>query len=478
MSRALLRPFGVASIWPLALVGTAAAACGYGVTRADGSFALAVALSAGALGVILLVSRTRPTWVASEGGLGDDADRFPAAPRLAFFGGLLLLGQLSVRPIQSITAADYLFMLALGLTLYGLLATNQVRGLVPRGMIAGSALFALGALVTAAASDQGTSWIGTVVRLLYLVLVWTWIATIVLRRMRDIQIGTALWVISVAASGAAAVAQLVVGDVIPGTDLAFGRMTGTAQHVNDLGGSAAAALPAAIALALQATTSRVSVLIGISGAAIITTGLILSGSIGGMLGAAVGVTITAIASRRLRSLGLAVGLIAAAVITAMHVQETGGGGTLGERIAFVSGPSGTVGDRLDVFRLAWGRIAENPLIGAGIGVDPRASDSPLPDVVHSAFLSVWFHGGLLALLGLIVLVGTALRVGIQTVAEAQDSDERLLAASFLGSFSAYIAFGLGEPTLYVRYGWVAVALLLALRATQLRSRRTGRDRGS
>jgi len=49
-----------------------------------------------------------------------------------------------------------------------------------------------------------------------------------------------------------------------------------------------------------------------------------------------------------------------------------------------------------------------------------------------------------------------------------------LATALLACFAAYLAFGAGAPTLYSRYGWVPVVLVLALRAQQrgIRSVRT------
>lgn len=399
----------------------------------------------------------------------DNTLRLLAAPRLAFFGGLLLIGQLTVRPVLSLTAADYLFLAALALTVAARLLTNEARGLVPTGLAVGCSLFALGAILSALPSDASTAWIGVVARFGYLTIVWTWTASVLLRARREVSIGSALWVVSLTASGIAAMAQLLFGDVVPGTDLAFGRMTGTAQHVNDLGGSSAVALPVALGLALGGAHTRGMRLIGLVGTGAITAGLLLSGSVGGMLAGAIGVAIMAAATRRLRSLVVSLALVAAAAVATVTAQGTASPGALGERIAFVTGPGGTLADRVDVFRLAWARIVDDPLIGVGVGVDPRAAG--LPDLVHSALLSTWFHGGALALAGVAVIVLTALRAGAEVVVRAQDPSERLLAASLLGAFSAYLVFGLGEPTLYVRYGWVPVALLLSLRAIQIRDLR-------
>lgn len=70
--------------------------------------------------------------------------------------------------------------------------------------------------------------------------------------------------------------------------------------------------------------------------------------------------------------------------------------------------------------------------------------------------------------GLAVICAVTIRSGVRAVRGATGEAERLLAASLLGAFAAYLVFGLGEPTLYARYGWIPAALLLALEASRPR----------
>ena len=391
------------------------------------------------------------------------------APRVAFLIGLLFIGQLTVRPIYSTTVSDLLFLAALVAMLGGVLLSEERQlGFAPVGITIGSALFAIGACLSAFSSDTASASIGVTARFLYLTMIWVWVATIVLRRIGDVRVGVALWVISLSASGTAAIAQFVLGDVIPGTDTAFGRMTGTAQHVNDLGGSAAVALTAALGLMLTRSAGRPVRLIGAVGTGLITSGLVLSGSIGGMIAAAVGVGVAATVTHRTRAFAAAAVVMAAAAVATTYVQPAESGGALAGRLEAVSGPSGTLEARIQVFQLAWRHIADSPLIGVGLGFDPRTSAAALPDLIHNAFLSAWYQGGLFALVGLAVITLTGLRVGLMTAKHASSADERLLAGSLLGSFAAYIVFGLATPALYERYGWVPLALVVPLRAIQLR----------
>lgn len=456
--------------WACGAVAALAALSGYAVASSPVGFAVAGGLLL-ALAVAAWLLSTDRHWRFASDALspGDSTIRLFRVPRGAFLIGLLLIGQLTVRPVHSTTVSDLLFLAALIAILGGLLVSDQRQlGFVPVGITTGSALFAIGACMSAFSSDTANASIGVTARFLYLTMIWVWVATIVLRRVGDVRIGVALWVVSLSASGAAAIAQFVFGDVIPGTDTAFGRMTGTAQHVNNLGGSAAVALTAAVGLTLMRSAGRPIRLIGAVGTALITSGLILSGSIGGMVAAVIGVGVAAAVTRRTRAFGAAAVVVAAAAVATTYIEPSESAGTLAGRLDAVSGPSGTLAARVEVFQLAWRHIADSPLIGVGLGFDPRTSASALPDLIHNAFLSAWYQGGLFAFVGLGLISLTGLHVGLRTAKDARTTDERLLAGSLLGSFAAYIAFGLGTPALYERYGWVLLALVVALRAIQLR----------
>lgn len=388
-------------------------------------------------------------------------------PRVFFLGGLLLIGQLTLRPVRGITASDWLFLVAL--LLAGVLLPLRLRSLprLPTGVAAGAVLFAIGAAVSAFGSATTAGAASTVVRFVYLTTCWLWAAAVALPRRTDVELGARAWILSIAVSSAAALVQLTFGDVVPGSSIAFGRMTGTAQHVSDLGGSTAVALPTVLGLALfrQRAARRAA-----WGAllVLVTLGLLLSGSVGGMIAAAVGAVTTAVLARRGVSFAVVLAGIAAVVIVATHLQvvRSDRHATVLARVTSVSAPTGTLAARVAVYRQAWQRVEHDPAVGVGFGFDPRRAGSRITDLIHNAYLSTWYQGGLLALAGLLVMGLSALRTMFAAVRRLAGND-RLLAASLTGSFVSYLFFGLGEPTLYVRYGWVPAALGLAL-AAQLR----------
>ena len=314
-------------------------------------------------------------------------------PRAAFLIGLLLIGQLVLRPVYSTTASDYFFLAALVMTLGGLLFSNRQSGFIPGGIAIGAGMFAVGACASAFSSVAPSASLSVALRVLYITLIWFWLATVLLRRARDVRLGVCLWVISLAVSGTAGFAQLLLGDVIPNTDAAFGRMTGTAQHFNDFGGSGAVALPAAAGLLLLSQAGRSVRLVGAVGTVAIAGGLLLSGSVGGMLAAAVGMSSFAVVARRVRSLWIAAAVVASATLATWHAQASNGAETIVRRINTVSASEGSLNARFEVFRLAWAQIADQPFIGTGFGLDPTTAGGRLPDLIHNAYLGAWYQGG-------------------------------------------------------------------------------------
>lgn len=464
------QPVRLSALVTIATLAVVSSLCGYVVARTEPEVGEVVGgLLILGIGAIAWWGIERPNIVTHEMRLEAREWRLFRTGRLAFLCGLLLVGQLVIRPIYSTTASDYVFLAALIATCGGLiLFRRDDLGFLPSGVLAGAGLFAIGACVSAFSSDTTLTSMGVPAKFLYLTVVWFWVATVVLRTTRDVRLGVSLWIVSLAVSGGAAVAQLFLGDVIPYTDPVFGRMTGTAQHVNDLGGSTAVALPAAVGLAFYGAAGSPTRLLGVVSTLLITVGLVLSGSITGLLAAAVGIMVAALLGRRKLSFGIAATVIALAIFVIWNVSTAEDAASLSERISSVSGRSGTAAARFDGFELAWGRIAENPFVGVGFGPDSLLPGGEVSDLIHNAFLNTWYQGGLLSLLGLILISLSVLRAGIEAAVAAETAGERVLAGSLVGSFAVYLTFGLGQPTLYVRYGWVPVALLLALRTVQRR----------
>ena len=377
--------------------------------------------------------------------------------RFLYYGGLLSVGQLTIRPAFSVNLSDYLFFAALVVAFPSLFSQRLGDGYLPRGVLCGSYLFCLGALLSTFASPQPVLTLLWTVRFAYVTVAWFWLGTVVLRRSDQVRTAVVCWVVSLAISGAGAVAQLFWGDVIPGTGGFSGRMTGFTQHPNFLGASAAVAFIAAIWLATSSPRSMPFPFAGVVAVALVATGIVLSGSVGGLIAATVAAATYLTLSRPSLRVILLAAVIAATALAVIQLQIREGAPTPLQRVEQVRQGGGSMSSRLDAYRVAIPRIESNPLIGDGIGS------------VHNSLLGVWYRGGLLALLGLLLVFASLIVTALDARRRAVDGRDRLLCAALLACLLAYLAYDMGAPAIFERYGWVPAALVLAVRAQQRRT---------
>ena len=136
-----------------------------------------------------------------------------------------------------------------------------------------------------------------VAKYLYLIGIWFWLGTVILRNEKHIYTAIFLWSFSAAFTSAGAIAQLVWGDIIPGVSPATGRMTGLTEHVNDLGGVTCVVLMPALTLAGHGAIGILRKYCLYIFTLLITAGLILSVSISGFMAAIISLLILVIISR-------------------------------------------------------------------------------------------------------------------------------------------------------------------------------------
>jgi len=392
--------------------------------------------------------------------------------RFLYYGGLLSVGHLAIRPAFSLTLSDYFFFAALAVEFPLLFSQRLEGGDLPLGVLCGSYLFCLGALLSTFASPQPVWSLAVIVRFEFLTLVWFWLGTVVLRRPDQVRTAVACWVVSLAISGAVAVAQLFWVDRTAGF---LSRMTGFTHHPNDLGASAAVAFIAAVWLATSSPRSMRFPFAGVVAVAMVGTGIVLSGSVGGLIAATVAAAAYLALSRPSPRLFLLAAVIAAAALAVIQLQVREGAPTPLQRIQQVRQEGGSVSTRLDTYRLVIPRIEHNPVIGVGMGagleLDTIQSDGQTHAhaYIHNQLLGVWYEGGLLAILGLLLVYASLTVAAVDARRHAVDGQDRLLCAALLACLLAYLAYAMGAPSLYSRYGWVPAALLLAVRAQQRRT---------
>ncbi|MCA1703865.1 MAG: O-antigen ligase family protein [Actinobacteria bacterium] len=391
-------------------------------------------------------------------------------PRFFYYLGLLFIGQLTFRLPLGLTLSDWFFFLSLITAIpVALSSRGRPRRTLPRTAVwTGVFLFSIGGLVSSLGAANSLSSLAILIRFIYITVVWFVLGVIVLVRREHVHRAVWLWVISIAVTGLGAIAQFFFGDVIPSTATHFGRMTGFTQHVNDLGGATSIALAPAVAFAVDRSTAVRVRIAGALCSALIGAGLILSGSVGGMLAAAVAILVLLTSGRsagRLLFLAGAMGLLLILIL-----GPASGKAALSpvSRFAEATGGAGAEKDslrlRLEDYRVAWERIQDRPLIGVGLGPDNGAISGPLQ--VHNMILGPWYEAGALAAAGMVVILFALARMARRGVQFATNANEWRLVVALSAALVALLSFGLGAPVLIQRYGWIAAALLLAVRAQQ------------
>jgi O-antigen ligase len=252
-------------------------------------------------------------------------------------------------------------------------------------------------------------------------------------------------------------------------------MTGFTPHFNSLGGLAAIAFVPALMLATDSRRRSLR-LVALSCLMMLVAGMLLSGSVGGFLAAVVSTTVW-LALRGVTARTLVIFAVAglSGVWLMSAVGYTNAPSPLKRVVSVTSqdvpeNQGGTLYSRLDVYGAAWDRIERQPFVG--VGLDPESSQQALHSelAVHNIILNPWFSAGLLGVAGVCLLVVGVVRTGVRIVRDAPRSSRSLVTALF-SSVVAFLLFAMGEPILFVRYGWFPSAMLLALRAQALRQER-------
>jgi O-antigen/teichoic acid export membrane protein/O-antigen ligase len=403
----------------------------------------------------------------------DHDDDFRLA-RLLYYAGFAIVGQLTLRPATVGTFSDLLFLGSFA-SAASLLAIyrRRVAILLPPLVLYGLLIFSLGALASTFSSLSPNASIAVVLRVLMLTAVWFWLGTAVLRRREHVLTAAGLWVASAAFNGIGSIAQMTVDpNIIPGGGVEWGRATAFTEQMNDLGGIAAVALIPALMFCMRPSRNPLSTLAAYAGLLLAATGLILSGSVGALFAAAVGGFLWLTATPRLPARTFVLfGVALVGVVALLHFQESTGALTPATRLETVTGsssdPNATLWSRVETYRLAIDRIVDNPFRGVGLDSESSTIGTP-PYEPHNLVIGVWFKAGFIGLAGVVLLLVAILSVARATIREATSVDEQMVAVALLCSFVVFLVFSMSAPVLYTRYGWAPAALLVALRAVQIR----------
>ena len=434
----------------------------------------------------------RPHEASGPAPTEDSPDEAPlAAARGLYYGGVLLMGLLTIRAGGQVTFSDVLFLFSflIAAAEYAILR-RRVPIRLPFLLLIGIAIFAVGGFLSTFESLQPLKSIGIVGRLIFLTVFWFWLGSVVLQRREHVTRALGFWVASAAICGAGAVLQILGGN-IPGGSFEGGRATGFTSQPNDLGGMMAIAFVPALMLAsrpglpaLRRASSYVALLM-------IAAGLVLSASVGAVFAAIAGIFIW-LAFQRTSIDGMLVFATLAACVVAMTAFQTIRGApspldrlhTTTSNSSLASGGTqlGSVDQRIRTYRMAARHIKQDPFVGVGLdlasvtrpfGVENYEYD------VHNLLIGLWYKTGLIGLVGMLLALLSIFRSGWSAMVESDSRSEWQIAVALLSSTLAFVVFAMSEPVLFSRFGWIPAALMLALRAVQGgrgASRCAGRER--
>jgi O-antigen ligase len=280
--------------------------------------------------------------------------------------------------------------------------------------------------------------------------------------------------------------RLAIGAVVAGTvvSVAIGLFGGAVQAESDrlVGGSGdpnflAAGIVPAIMLSLGLAASSTRILVRVATAvsiAVLTIGLVTTGSRGGFIAAAVALIAALVLAKRQRVMVTCFVFLTVGIGVASISVDPGAW----ERITDFSESTG----REELWSVAWQMFQDNPIIGVGLqGFPDHASEYvralgslefseflvEQPKVVHNTYLEVLVETGLVGLVLLLVAIGACVRNAWLAARDFEAQGDLRMATLSRGVLAAMLAMLTADFFVSAatdRRLWVLLALGPALRA--------------
>jgi O-antigen ligase len=382
-------------------------------------------------------------------------------PRTVYYLGMLLVAEVSIRPF-GLTLSDCAFLLCLVVTLLIILGGGSPGHLrLPRLFGYGVLLFVAGAGLSSIVSLAPGQSIFQLLVFIYVTVAWFWLGSFLLQTRRQLYVAALCWIGSCAVVGISAVLQLYVG-ALPGTAVLSGRFTGFTQHPNDIGTLSAVALIPALALASSPLLARKTRLMCWPLIGAISVGLILSGSVTAYVAVAAGLVAFVFVFHGIpKAQFLIATMLGASLVLffATHPNVL----SLFDRVSQVTALGGGSGYfRLLALQASWNEVQQNPIVGVGLDLPSQAAI--IGGGPHAVAFEAWVGAGLLGILGVVLIHVSILREATALVFRGRGEYGDHFNSALLVAFLVFVVCGLSGPYLYVRFGWIAAALVLALRA--------------
>lgn len=454
------------------VAGAAAAAVVPSLTGTSGALILLTAGTAG-LGVVVAWERSRSGYgLARLSPEADTADEAPAPglrlARWLFYVGLLTVSIMEWRPAIGLTPFEICFIASFAVCVGSVLLGGAVARL-PGALVIGAGLFAAGGAVSSVGAEAPGQSVVEVLQGVYVMLLWFWTGTMVLRTGDHIRTALTLFTVSSAVCGLGAIWQVLGIEIFTGP-AGGGRANSWAGHPNDLGGMMAVALVPALALASWSRPGGRSLLrwlaVGSIGA-----GLVLSGSVAGMTAAVLAVVVwlgVAGVRQQLRVAG-AVALVCVATTAFIGSGRAASPIQRFQQVSIESATDverGTGPARIPPIKAAWEAISESPVVGKGMDKNGRAvsyfdNGRTSRGILHGAPVAVWYQAGGLGFLGYMLVTLTILAAGWRGMLATRSSQERSLGWALAAAYLAFFVWSLSSPLFFTQYGWLAGVLTVA-----------------
>ncbi|OCC15618.1 O-antigen polymerase [Dissulfuribacter thermophilus] len=383
-------------------------------------------------------------------------------PRIFYYLGCLTIAQMIFRPAFSTTLSDYLFFISLIFALINItIKSEEIKYNIPNGLTIGVYLFLINLFLTLLfVDDSHLVKFSTIVavKFLYLILIWFWLSMNILRTPSQVKFALICFGISCAISA--------VYGVFENPQYLWQRPKGMADHVNQFG--ATCGMGTILGFSYLWNTIRdftkqnktqllVFLFIFISCLA----GLYVSESLGSLLAVGVALLVwTILKGARLKKIiVVSLGILACWIFLLHQAQYNKY--SIAQRFkreTNLNNRNATLTSRLLTYRVALERIFHNPLIGEGIGKKLNETGYE----VHNIFLKVLFECGFIAMFGFVLILYSSFKHLIFLFNNSQSTEEKQLSIALLLCFIVYFVICLKEPIFYNRFGWLPIALALAL----------------
>jgi hypothetical protein len=412
--------------------------------------------------------------------------------------GLYLLGVGTiifngVRPFLLIPLSDWFFFAAIGLmALIGIWNRQRVSEWMPFHLFWIPALLILaGGLLSSPGAVQPGNSVMVSLKVAFLFSIWMGAGIAVARREL-----MGRWVLVAFIAGAVFTSIVAIWDFLTGMNIGPSfylldpavsgldplgyqttqhRFCGTMGQPNQLGELTAVAFPIALHMAWVQWENRegwIKKLAGSGASILILWANLLTGSVAGLLGLGIGAMSLVIAriirdgrvrywlTRALILIGAAVAILLLTIWTKPDIGFADRITANFSRALFVSGP-----DRWNVNLEAITRIAAKPWIGYGMdqgNVNPNTIQLVTSTGVHNTILEAWLGGGILAFLGVILLYGQTIRLALLGFKAAIHKTGSPYLLGLAASIAGWICIDMTQPSIYLRYTWITVAVLSGL----------------